>query len=139
MNNKIQITIDAHVNAPIEKVWDYYTKPEHITKWNFASDDWECPSASNDLIAGGKYIARMQAKDGSFGFDFEAIYDDIINNEKIAYTMTDGRQATVSFHNLGDKTGVTVTFDAETENPIEMQRDGWQSILNNFKKYAEKN
>ena len=137
MNNKIQITIDAHVNAPIEKVWDYYTKPEHITKWNFASDDWECPSASNDLIAGGKYIARMQAKDGSFGFDFEAIYDDIINNEKIAYTMTDGRHAIVSFHNLGDKTGVTVTFDAETENPIEMQRDGWQSILNNFKKYAE--
>ena len=139
MSNKIQITIDAKVNAPIEKVWDYYTKPEHITKWNFASDDWECPSASNDLRAGGKYIARMQAKDGSFGFDFEAIYDDIINNEKIAYTMTDGRQATVSFHNLGDKTGVTVTFDAETENPIEMQRDGWQSILNNFKKYAEKN
>ena len=137
MNNKIQITIDAHVNAPIEKVWDYYTKPEHITKWNFASDDWECPSTSNDLIAGGKYIARMQAKDGSFGFDFEAIYDDIINNEKIAYTMTDGRHAIVSFHNLGDKTEVTVTFDAETENPIEMQRDGWQSILNNFKKYAE--
>ena len=139
MNNKIQITIDAHVNAPIEKVWDYYTKPEHITKWNFASDDWECPSASNDLIAGGKYIARMQAKDGSFGFDFEAIYDDIINNEKIAYTMTDGRRATVTFDNLGDKTKVIVTFDAETENPIEMQRDGWQSILNNFKKYAEKN
>ena len=139
MSNKIQITIDAKVNAPIEKVWDCYTKPEHITKWNFASDDWECPSASNDLRAEGKYIARMQAKDGSFGFDFEAIYDDIINNEKIAYTMTDGRQATVSFHNLGDKTEVTVTFDAETENPIEMQRDGWQSILNNFKKYAEKN
>ncbi len=137
MSNKIQITIDAKVNAPIEKVWDYYTKPEHISKWNFASDDWECPSASNDLRAGGKYIARMQAKDGSFGFDFEAIYDDIINNEKIAYTMTDGRHAIVSFHNLGDKAEVTVTFDAETENPIEMQRDGWQSILNNFKKYVE--
>jgi len=139
MSNKIQITIDTKVNAPIEKVWDYYTKPEHITKWNFASDDWECPSASNDLRAGGKYIATMQAKDGSFGFDFEAIYENIINNEKIAYTMTDGRQAAVSFNNLGDKTGVTITFDAETENPTEMQRDGWQSILNNFKKYVEKN
>jgi uncharacterized protein YndB with AHSA1/START domain len=106
MSNKIQITIEAKVNAPIEKVWDYYTKPEHITKWNFASDDWECPSASNDLRVGGKYIARMEAKDGSFGFDFEAIYDDIINNKKIAYTMTDGRQAAVGFNNLDNKTGV---------------------------------
>ena len=134
-----KITVSATVVAPIEKVWDCWTMPEHITGWNFADPSWQCPKAENDLRAGGKYIARMQAKDGSFGFDFEAIYDNIIINEKIAYTMTDGRQAAVSFNNLGDKTGVTVTFDAETQNPTEMQRDGWQSILNNFKKYVEKN
>lgn len=139
MDNKIKITVEAMIDAPIKKVWDCHTKPEHIVNWNFASKDWHCPSAANDLRVGGKYTARMEAKDSSFGFDFEAYYDVVIVHKKIAYTMTDGRQATVTFNNINDKTAVTITFDAETENSIELQRDGWQAILNNFKKYAENN
>jgi uncharacterized protein YndB with AHSA1/START domain len=111
--------------------------PEHITKWNFASDDWCCPRASNDLKKGGKYAARMEAKDGSFGFDFEAIYDKVDNQKEIAYTMGDGRQAVTTFEDLGGKTKVTTIFDAESQNPVEMQRDGWQAIMNNFKKHVE--
>lgn len=134
-----KITVHAIIAADRKKVWEYYTNPVHITKWNFASDDWECPSASNDMRTGGKYSARMQAKDGSFGFDFEAIYDEIIEVEKIKYTMGDGRKAAVIFNNLDGKTEVSVTFDTETENSSEMQRNGWQAILNNFKKYTEAN
>ncbi len=134
-----EITITALINAPIEKVWDYWTKPEHITQWNFAMDDWQCPKAANDLQKGGKYFARMEAKDGSFGFDFEAIYDVVKEHEQLTYTMTDGRKATTLFEPNGGKTNVTTTFDAESENPIEMQQQGWQLILNNFKKYTEMN
>lgn len=137
--NQTKITIEALISHDVKKVWDYYSKPEHITKWNFASDDWHCPSASNDMRVGGKYTARMEAKDGSFGFDFEAIYDEVINHKKISYTMTDGRQAITTFENLGSKTKVTTTFDAENSNPVEIQREGWQSILDNFKKYVESN
>lgn len=133
-----KITIEAVVAATPNKVWETWTDPKHITKWNFASDDWQCPSASNDLKVGGKYVARMEAKDGSFGFDFEAIYDEVIDQKKISYTMGDGRQATTRFEDLGGKTKVTTTFDAEGTNPEEMQRAGWQAILNNFKKYAER-
>lgn len=134
-----KITVQATVSADIKKVWDHYTNPKHITKWNFASDDWHCPRATNDMRAGGKYTARMEAKDGSFGFDFEAVYDEVIDGERFTYTMTDGRQASVTFKKLGNKTEVIVTFDAETENPEEMQRNGWQAILDNFKKYTENN
>jgi uncharacterized protein YndB with AHSA1/START domain len=134
---KNKIVIKAIVSADIKKVWDYYTLPEHITKWNFALDTWHCPTASNDLRNGGKYFARMEAKDGSFGFDFEAIYDVIIDYKKIVYTMTDGRQATIDFNSDVNQTEVSVSFDAEQQNSIEMQRDGWQAILNNFKKYTE--
>ncbi|NWG27203.1 MAG: SRPBCC domain-containing protein, partial [Ignavibacteriaceae bacterium] len=109
------------------------------TKWNFASDDWHCPNAENDVCVGGKYIARMEAKDGSFGFDFEAIYDEVIHQKKIAYTMTDGRRAITNFENQNGKTKVITTFDAENENPVEMQRTGWKAILNNFKNYVESN
>lgn len=137
--NTTKITVEATVSADINKVWDYYTKPEHITKWNFASDDWQCPKAENDMRVGGKYAARMEAKDGSFGFDFEATYNEIIDKEKFTYTMGDGREATVNFENLGGKTKVTVTFDAESVNSEEMQKGGWQTILNNFKKYTENN
>lgn len=135
MANKITIT--ATINAGVNKVWDYWTAPEHITNWNFASDDWQCPKAENDLRVGGKYAARMEAKDGSFGFEFEAIYDEVIDQKKITYTMSDGRQATTDFENLGDQTKVTTTFDAESMNSIDMQRAGWQAILDNFKKYVE--
>lgn len=131
--------IEAIVSVPAQKAWSYWVQPEHITKWNFASDDWHCPTAANDLKVGGKYSARMEAKDGSFGFDFEAIYDEVIDQQKITYTMPDGRKATTHFENLGGKTKLTTVFDAENQNPIEMQRDGWQAILNNFKKYVEAN
>ncbi|MBC9795944.1 SRPBCC family protein [Sinomicrobium weinanense] len=133
-----QITVKNTVNAPVARVWELWNQPEHITKWNSPSDDWHCPKAENDLKPGGKLHSRMEAKDGSFGFDFEAIYDEVVDHKKIAYTMTDGRRATTHFENLGDKTEVTTVFDPESENPIEMQRGGWQAILNNFKAYAEK-
>jgi uncharacterized protein YndB with AHSA1/START domain len=98
-----------------------------------------CPDASNDMRIGGKYIARMEAKDGSFGFDFEAVYNEISDGEKFTYVMPDNREVNVIFNQNGDAIEVTVKFDAETENPIELQREGWQSILNNFKKYTETN
>lgn len=132
-----KITISTTVAAGVDKVWEYWTKPEHITKWNFASDDWQCPRAENDLRAGGKYNARMEAKDGSFGFDFEAVYDEVIDRKKITYTMGDGRQATTGFEDLGGQTKVTTSFDAEGVNDPEMQRAGWQAILDNFKKHTE--
>lgn len=132
-----KITIQATVLANNEKVWDYYTSANHITGWNFADDSWHCPAASNDLRPGGKYSARMEAKDGSFGFEFEAIYNEIVPLKKIVYTMTDGRQATVLFEAGNNQTEVTVIFDPETQNSIDLQRDGWQAILNNFKKYTE--
>ena len=137
--NVTKITIESVISASTKKVWDYYTLPEHITKWNFASDDWHCPKAENDLRVGGKLKSRMEAKDGSFGFDFEAIYDEVINHKKISYNLTDGRQVITVFENQNGKTKVTTTFDAETQNSIELQRNGWQAILDNFKKYVESN
>ncbi|EMY71312.1 SRPBCC family protein [Leptospira vanthielii] len=134
-----QIIIQSTISADTKKVWDYYTNPIHIIHWNFASDDWQCPWAKNDLRVGGKYSARMEAKDGSFGFEFEAIYDSIIDQKSFTYTMEDGRKASVDLEPSGNKTQVTVSFDAEKENPVEMQRGGWQAILDNFKKYVETN
>lgn len=134
-----KVTVQTTVHAKPYKVWNCWTQPRHITKWNFASDDWHCPKAENEIRAGGKMNWRMEAKDGSFGFDFEAIYNEVKNQQKITYTMTDGRMAITDFEVMGDKTKVTTTFDAENQNPVDMQRDGWQSILNNFKKYVEGN
>lgn len=134
-----KITVEATISADKKKVWDFWTKPEHITKWNFASDDWQCPKAENDLRVGGTYRARMEAKDGSFGFDFGAIYDEVIVQKKLTYTMGDGRQATTNFENLDGKTKISTTFDAESQNPVEMQKAGWQAVMNNFKKYVEGN
>lgn len=136
---KSKIRIEAIISAAPQKVWTYWTNPEHIIKWNFASDDWHCPRAVNDLTVGGKYGARMEAKDGSFGFDFEAIYNEVIDQKKLTYTMEDGRKVTTDFEKIGDKTKVTTVFDAEMENSEEMQKAGWQAILNNFKKYVEAN
>lgn len=130
------ITINALVAASKQKAWDYYTLPEHITQWNFADPSWHCPSASNDMRIGGRYVARMEARDGSFGFDFEANYTAIEADESFSYTMG-GRNVSVTFKTLDDKTAVTVTFDPENENPIELQRNGWQAILNNYKAYTE--
>jgi uncharacterized protein YndB with AHSA1/START domain len=111
--------------------------PEHITKWNSASDDWHTPYAENDLRTGGKFLSRMEAKDGSFGFDFGGVYDEVIPNKLIAYTMGDSRKVKVDFAANGNSTTVTTNFEAETENTIELQKNGWQAILNNFKKYVE--
>jgi uncharacterized protein YndB with AHSA1/START domain len=134
-----KITVTATVNADAKKTWDYYTQPEHITQWNFADPSWQCPSAANDMRVGGKYSARMEAKDGSFGFDFEATYDEIVDGEKFTYTMPNGRQASVEFKGNGDQTDVAVTFDPEDQNSLEMQKNGWQAILNSFKSYTEAN
>ena len=132
-----KITIDALIDAPLDRVWTRYTDPEHITRWNFASDDWCCPSAANDMRVGGRYIARMEAKDGSFGFEFGGTYTELTPRESMSYVLDDGRTVTTRFEQLGDKTRVTTAFEAEGENPVEMQRDGWQAILNNFKAHAE--
>ena len=133
------ITVSNTVNAPVAKVWDYWTKPEHITQWNHASDDWHSPWAKNDLRTGGSFSARMEAKDGSMGFDFGGIYDSVKDKESIEYTMGDGRRAKVIFTQDGNGTKVVESFDAEETNSIELQRGGWQAILDNFKKYVEAN
>ena len=132
-----RVTVSTVVNKPLSHVWDRYTAPEHITQWNSASDDWHCPRAENDLRTGGRFSSRMEARDGSVGFDFGGTYSEVKPQEKFAYTMDDGRTCEVRFDREGNGTKVTVTFDAETENPVEMQRGGWQSILDNFRKYAE--
>jgi uncharacterized protein YndB with AHSA1/START domain len=138
-SNKTKITIQASIHAPVEKVWDLWTKPEHIIKWSNASDDWHTPRAENDLRKGGKFLSRMEAKDGSMGFDFGGVYDEVRVNKQIAYTIGDGRKVDISFTGNGNKTDVVETFEAESANPIEMQRGGWQAILNSFKSYAENN
>lgn len=130
------LTIEASVNAPIEKAWDVWSKPEHITNWNAASEDWHTPHAENDLRTGGKFNSRMEAKDGSFGFDFAGTYDEVKEHELIRYTIGD-RHVEVVFVSLGDKTLITERFEAESENSLEMQQAGWQAILDNFKKYTE--
>lgn len=136
MTNQNTITIAAVINAPMEKVWECWTKPEHITKWAFASETWEAPSAENDLRVGGKFKTRMQAKDGSAGFDFEGMYTAVQEHKLIEYDFGD-RHAKIEFKETGDGVKVMETFDPESENPIEMQRTGWQAILDNFKKYVE--
>lgn len=135
METSKKIIVETTVQAPVEKVWEYWTEPSHITKWNTATEEWHTPYAENDLQVGGKFLSRMEAKDGSFGFDFGGVYDDVRVNEGIAYTLEDGRKVTISFIPQGDETKVIETFDAENSNPIEMQEAGWQAILDNFKKY----
>lgn len=159
------ITVEVIINESVEKVWDAYTEPEHITQWAFASDDWHAPRAENDLRAGGKFNTRMvrrevesvarsepearrdratfqqesmrDAKDGSAGFDFSGTYDEVVPRQRIAYTMDDGRTAAVLFEEMGNSAYVKTIFDPESENSVELQRAGWQAILNNFKKYVE--
>lgn len=131
-----KICISAVIAANQQKVWDYYTLPEHITKWNFASADWCCPSASNDLQVGGIYIARMEAKDGSVGFDFEVRYTEVNIGNGFTYTGM-GRYFEVTLTAQGETTLISIRFDPETQNPVELQQQGWQAILNNFKAYTE--
>jgi|SRR6185437_2364278 len=133
-----KITVETIIKADKNKVWDYYTNPAHIVNWNFADPSWHCPTATNDMKVGGIYNARMEAKDGSFGFDFEAAYTEIHDGESFIYEFG-GRQASVVFNEQNGHTKVSVTFDPETQNPVEMQQQGWQAILNNFKNYTETN
>ncbi len=136
-HNKPLVAIESTINAPVEKVWLYWNGPEHITQWCYASDDWHAPWAKNDLKVGGSISSRMEAKDGSMGFDFGGVYDIVNENEQIQYTMADGRRVEVLFHSHGNATNIAESFDAEDTNPIEMQQMGWQAILDNFKKYVE--
>ncbi|MFC6334215.1 SRPBCC family protein [Paenibacillus septentrionalis] len=132
-----KVSVEAVIQAPIEKVWTYWTEPEHIKKWNQATEEWHAPRAENDLRIGGKFVTRMEAKDGSMGFDFSGVYDDIKLHELISYTMEDGRRVEIRFEAQGDATKVIEVFDAESTNPVDMQQAGWQAIMDNFKRYTE--
>lgn len=132
-----KITVETIINAPLNKVWDCWTLPQHITQWNAASDDWHCPKAENDLKEGGKFSFTMASKDGKMSFDFEGVYTAVVVGKAIAYTMFDQREAVVTFSNIDNQTKITEVFEAENMNPIEMQQMGWQAILNNFKRYVE--
>lgn len=131
------IVVQAIISAPIEKVWECWNTPDDITGWAFASNDWEAPRADNDLRPGGRFSTRMQAKDGSAGFDFSGTYTAVTEHERIEYDMDDRRHVKTVFVEVPDGVEITTTFDPETENPIEMQKAGWQAILDNFKKYVE--
>jgi uncharacterized protein YndB with AHSA1/START domain len=132
------VVVQATINAPIDKIWEYWTNPGDITRWNHASDDWHSPRAENDLRTGGKFNIRMEARDGSAGFDFWGSYTKVILNKLIEYTMGDGRKVKIQFVLRDNKTEVIESFETENENSVELQRTGWQAILDNFKKYAEK-
>jgi uncharacterized protein YndB with AHSA1/START domain len=132
------LSVHVTVNEPIEKVWKNFTHPEDIVHWYNASEDWHAPRATNDLRTGGKFLIRMEAKDGSFGFDFEGVYSEVVDYKLISYGLVDGRQVQIKFLELNRKTTeVLEVFDAENENPLEMQQTGWQNILNNFRRYCE--
>lgn len=134
---KEKITVQTIVKANLNNVWDSWTKPEHIIHWNFASEDWCCPAATNDLQKGGEFNFRMESKDGKIGFDFTGIYDKIIDEKLITYKMTDGRMVEIHFEQNGKEVTVKETFEAEGTNSDELQRNGWQAILSNFKRYVE--
>jgi len=136
---KTIITVRTSVNAPVETIWKHWTSPESIKGWNNASDDWHTPKASNDLRKDGKFSYRMEARDGSMGFDFEGVYDKVIVNKQIDYTIGGGRKVKITFSYNGKTTEIIETFEAEEINSIDLQRNGWQSILDNFKKFAELN
>ena len=133
----MKITIKSTIDAPIETVWKAWTNPEHITQWNFASDEWHCPSATNDLKSGGVFSYRMEAKDGSMGFDFEGTYQTVIEQELITFSLGDDRLVEVRLSSDGSSTILSETFEAEGSNTAEQQRAGWSAILENFKKHVE--
>jgi uncharacterized protein YndB with AHSA1/START domain len=136
MNHTMKITVEVVINAPVAKVWRAYTTPEDIKQWNTASDDWHTTKSTVDLRVGGAFTSRMEAKDGSFGFDFAGTYTKVVPNELIEYAFGD-RTGTVEFVTASNGVVVRVAFDAESEHPVEQQRQGWQAILNNFAKHVE--
>ena len=133
------ITVAVNINSSLEKVWEFWNNPIHIQNWYFASPDWHCPSAENDMKIGGKFNIRMEAKDASFGFDFEGKYTEIINFQLIEYVLEDKRKVITTFENFVHRVVVTQNFDPETEYSLELQQNGWQAILDNFKKCVEHN
>ena len=137
MKQVTRITVKATAAAPVAKVWEAWNTPADIMQWNAADPSWHSPSSENDLRVGGSFKHRMEAKDGSFGFDFEGVYDRVVQDKEIAYTMPDGRKATTLFAEHDGKTDITTTFDAETENAPEFQQQGWQAILDNFVNHVE--
>ncbi len=137
--NREVITIETIVDAPVEKVWDYFSESKHIIQWNKASNDWFTPKAENDFKEEGSFNYRMEAKDGSFGFDFVGNYTKIIQNEYIEYNIADGRNVKIKFVPDEEKTKITEIFEAETSHPLDVQKSGWQAILDNFKNYTESN
>ncbi|AFS70538.1 SRPBCC family protein [Exiguobacterium antarcticum] len=137
MNQAQEIQIQTVIKRPVADVWTYWTEPDHIKAWNAASDDWHTTAATNDVQAGGRFSSHMAAKDGSMGFDFSGVYQEVILYEKLTYTLEDGRHVTVRFTAKGEGTEVVETFEAESMNPPEMQQAGWQAILDRFKAYAE--
>ncbi|WP_435414175.1 SRPBCC domain-containing protein [Polaribacter aestuariivivens] len=134
-----KVTIKTVVNKSVKKVWQFWTKPAHITNWNFASDDWHCPKAENDLKKGGKFSFTMASKDEKMSFDLGGTYDEVIEYKQISYTLDDGRKVDTFFTDDDNLTAIKTIFETENTNPVEMQKTGWQAILNNFKKYAENN
>ena len=132
-----QITVKAEISAPVSMVWKYWTTPKDIVNWNNASIDWHTTQAENNVCVGGTFNYRMEAKDGSAGFNFEGVYDNVILHRKIEYTIGDGRKVKIVFTETENKTLVSETFEAEKTNPVEMQQNGWQAILDNFKRYVE--
>jgi uncharacterized protein YndB with AHSA1/START domain len=136
--SKEKITISVSIKGTLQDVWNKFNQGEHMIHWNFAADDWYCPKAETDLNAGGKLLVTMAAKDGSFAFVINAIYDKVILNQKVSYTMEDGRTVETTFEQQGEMVHLVETFEAESENSIDLQRTGWQMILDNFKKYCEK-
>jgi len=139
MENKTKITVECTIKSSLDKVWNYWTSPEKIRLWNYASEDWHCPKASNDLKVGERFLYTMAAKDESFSFDFEGTYTEVIENKSIKYVLDDKREVNVDFIAIGDIVEIVETFEAETQNPLELQKLGWQAILNNFKKLVENN
>jgi uncharacterized protein YndB with AHSA1/START domain len=133
------IIVFVNINASLDKVWEFWNYPIHIQNWYFASPNWHCPKAENDLQVGKSFNIRMEAKDGSFGFDFEGKYTYINDLQLIEYVLADYRKVITTFEKQENSVLVTQKFDAEKENSEEMQQNGWQAILNNFQKYVEKN
>jgi len=135
---KNAITVQSTINAPVAETWHYYTEAEHVINWNFASEDWHCPKAVNDLSVGGNFKITMAAKDGDMSFDLEGTYDEIVEPRHIAYTLVNGRKVTVDFSKQTEGTRVTINFEPEGENSHDEQRSSWESILGNFRKYVRK-
>ncbi|MBC7486995.1 MAG: SRPBCC domain-containing protein [Cytophagaceae bacterium] len=135
--SKNPITIETTVNVTVAKAWAIWTEPQHIKQWAFASDEWHAPYADNDVKVGGTFKTTMAAKDGSISFDFRGTYENVKPNECLAYGLSDGRKVSITFTANGSETKIVETFDPENENPIEMQRGGWQAILDNYRKYTE--